>query len=438
MKKTISKKFYDVITIGGGITGAGLLRDQAIQGLNCLLIDRGDFSGQTSQGSSKMLHGGIRYLENLDFQLVFEALKEKNIWLKLTPHLCYSSKFYLPAHKHTKYNLFSLLMGVKLYQALSLGRDKHAGIINKKVTQNFFPEIDIDQIQGCAYYQDAIVDDARLCVECILDALTYPNAEAQNYHELTKVEHKDDLYHLTINDLINAQTYQVSCQHLIFATGPFTDKLLPKLSIPWRPVMAPSKGSHLWLSPDALNIKHPVVLQTRDNRVIFIIPQKNAILTGTTEIKIEDASPDPTPDPSEVNYLIEQINSYFPKANILTSHIINSYAAIRPLVKSQSSSEVGKLSRHHQIFQPMKNLYVLVGGKYTTFRIMAQDLNRIIFTRLKRAYNPNASLNTFNYKSLVKPFELQNFNQYDLEMIKQKEMVKNIDDLNRRRLGKII
>ena len=164
-------KHYDVVIVGGGINGCGLLRDLALNGVKALLIDKGDYSAQTSQGSSKMLHGGIRYLENFDFGLIQEALEEKNLWLKLTPHLCFEREFYLPLYRYSKYTPWMLEAGLIIYDFLSHFQNRPHQMLNAEETMKLLPSIDSKGLKGSGKYYDGIVDDAKLSLECLYDAL---------------------------------------------------------------------------------------------------------------------------------------------------------------------------------------------------------------------------------------------------------------------------
>ena len=161
---------FDVAVIGGGIVGAGIIRDLALHGINAILIDKKDFSSQTSSKSSKMLHGGIRYLENYDFDLVFEALQEKNFWLKSTPHLCYESKFYLPIFKDSIRPLWMIKLGLFLYDALSLFTQSPHQLLNKQQTLKELPSLHNSNLKGSGIYHDAVVDDYRMTIEILVDA----------------------------------------------------------------------------------------------------------------------------------------------------------------------------------------------------------------------------------------------------------------------------
>ena len=428
-------KNYDVIIVGGGIVGAGLFREQALHGVKSLLLDQADFNSQTSQSSSKMLHGGIRYLENFDFALVFEALREKNLWLKIAPHLTKEVPFYLPVYKESKWPLFFLRIGLFLYDLLSLFKNSPHRVLNIKQTLDEMPGLKKEGLTGCGMYYDGIVDDSKLGLECIYDGLQNKECEALNYKQVTKVESHNSLYTITYKDTLTGIEEQVISKHIVFATGPFTDKVMKDLEIPWDPMILPSKGTHLWLTKDSLPINQAMVLQTKDQRIIFVIPQRNSILVGTTE----DPLPSNTnmlnikPTDNEINYLLDVVNQYFPDSNVSNEHILSSFAGIRPLVKSKASSS--KTSRVHKLFHPCPNMHIIIGGKYTTFRSMAQSLNKIIFKELGVTLDKSLSLKPLTKKSVVKnPFE-QNISEADLKKILQEEKVRTYEDLQDRRLS---
>ena len=382
MDKQKIKSHYKHIIIGGGIVGAGILRDLALHSEDVLLIERGDFSSQTSQGSSKMLHGGIRYLENFDFLLVNEALREKKIWLNLAGHIAREGKFYLPVYKHSKWPLFFLRIGLFIYDLLSFFKNPPYKILNSKQLEIGLPGLNQKGLKGAGLYSDGIIDDSKLVIDLILDSLSR-GAHALNYHELIAYSNEDKNKKLTIQDSLNQTKKEITCEQLIFAVGPFTDQVMHKLNIPWDNIILPSKGTHLWLKKDALNFKDSMVLQTQDNRIIFVIPQRNAILVGTTEVPLKEEEDmfNIKASDEEINYLLETLNSYFPNANIKKDKILSTTAAVRPLVKSSWSSSRGKTSRKHKIFNPQNGIFIIAGGKYTTFRVMAQDLCKLVFKK---------------------------------------------------------
>lgn len=430
-------KNYEVVIVGGGINGCGLLRDLALNGVSALLIEKGDFSSQTSQGSSKMLHGGVRYLENADFALVQEALEEKNLWLKLTPHLCFERDFYLPLYDYSKYRPFMINTGLFLYDFLSHFQNRPHGMLSPSEALKKIPSLDPKGLEGAGMYYDGVVDDAKLTLECLYDALLEPGAEAVSYHEVTSTEKTDDGYVVSYQSLKDGTKTTVKAKFVVFTTGPFTDKLLPKLGIPWRPQMALSKGIHLWLKPGSIEAHGSVVLTTKDNRVVFVIPQRDAILVGTTETPVDQEMFDIKANQKEIDYLLSVLKQYFPNSQLDQSSIISTFAGIRPLVREEGSTEaLGKVSRFHKIFRPDKFTYVLLGGKYTTFRKMTQELAAEIVPRLGRRYRPNLTLNPLRQKSLMPTFGLKP--KLTLSMVKEiikSERVTTFDDLVKRRLS---
>jgi glycerol-3-phosphate dehydrogenase len=423
---------YDVVIVGGGINGCGLLRDLALNGVSALLIEKGDFSSQTSQGSSKMLHGGVRYLENFDFALVQEALEEKNLWLKLAPHVCFEREFYVPLYNFSKYRPWMLGIGLFLYDFLSHFQNKPFGILNKEKTLKEIPSLRPQGLLGAGRYFDGIVDDAKLALECLYDALLEPGIDALSYHEVVNVDE-----HVVTYKNRMGETNSVRGKIIVYTTGPFTDKLLPKLGIPWTPKLVPSKGIHLWLKPGTVEANGSVVLTTKDNRVVFVIPQRDAILVGTTETPIDQDMFNIKATEREVKYLLGILKEYFPGADVSEKNIISTFAGVRPLVREEGSHEaLGKVSRFHKIFRPNAHSYVILGGKYTTFRRMNQELASEIVPRLGRIYNPNATMEPLRQRSIVPTFGKKP--EMTLELIKKiinEEHVTTYDDLIKRRLS---
>ncbi len=430
-------KNYEVVIIGGGINGCGLIRDLALNGVNTLLLDKGDYSSQTSQGSSKMLHGGIRYLENFDFGLVQEALEEKNLWLKLAPHLCFEREFYLPLYSYSKYAPWMLGCGLFLYDFLSHFQNRAYGILNKDETLLKIPSLEAQDLRGAGKYYDGVVDDAKLTLECLYDALLEPCANALSYTEVTHTIKTHDGYEVTYQSLRTGQTQTIHTKFLVFTTGPFTDILLPKLNIPWTSQLVPSKGIHLWLKEGSIKTSGSVVLTTRDNRVVFVIPQRGSILVGTTETPVDQEMFDIKATEKEIHYLLGVLQQYFPNSSVNESSIISTFAAVRPLVReSDSPDALGKVSRFHKIFRPDANTYVILGGKYTTFRRMNQELAQEIVPRLGKPYHPNLTLNPLRQHSLIPTFGIKPPLTMDLvKKIIKEENATTFDDLVKRRLS---
>tara|TARA_Y100001954_G_scaffold239480_1_gene314495 strand:- start:1209 stop:2678 length:1470 start_codon:yes stop_codon:yes gene_type:complete len=432
------KDHYDVVVVGGGIVGAGIFRDLSLHGLHCLLIDKKDFTSQTSQSSSKMLHGGIRYLEKLDFSLVWEALHEKNLWLELAPHLCYESSFHFPIYKGFNKPLWMVKIGLSLYDFLSSYKNTPHKILSKKEVLNSIPSLNNENLTGAGLYYDAIVDDAKLTLEVIYDSLKEASgSQAFSHIELEKLEVQGIKNNLQLKDSLNSEvTKTISADDVIFSVGPFTDNLLSKFKdLKWDPVLSPSKGSHIWLRADALDIKGPLLLRTKDNRVFFVIPWPNAILVGTTETKVEGNFFNLSPTPDEVHYLIDNIKKYFPKIMLSEKDIISSFSGVRPLIKDSNSSELGEVKREHKVYQPKHNIHVIAGGKYTTFRTMGQEISRKIVLKKELSYNSNMTKQKLRQKSCILPFKEDEITADTIFNIIEKENVRTFDDLLKRRIG---
>ena len=430
-----TQKQFDTIIIGGGIVGAGIFREQSLHNVSCLLLDQADFNSQTSQGSSKMLHGGIRYLENLDFALVFEALKEKNLWLKLTPHISKEIPFFLPVYKNSKWPLFFMRIGLFLYDLLSVFKNSPHKSFNAKKTLEKLPGLNPKDLRGSGMYFDGIVDDSKLGLECIYDGINNKDCVAKNYKKVIEIKGEDNNFEVVFEDVFTKEKESAFSKKIVFATGPFTDQVMKNLGFDWQPVLLPSKGTHLWLKKSALPLDQAIVLQTNDGRIIFVIPQRETILVGTTEIPLdpEENFLNIKPTIEEIEYLKATLLEYFPNDPIEDTDILSQFAAVRPLVKAGQSSS--KTSRHHKLYEPKPGVHVIVGGKYTTFRKMAQDLNAKIFKQLGVRHNKKLTLEPLKVTSVVKnPFD-KNITKGDIQKIMQNEFVVTKEDLISRRLS---
>ena len=428
---------YDAIIIGGGIVGAGIFRDLSLHGIKCLLIDKKDFTSQTSQSSSKMLHGGIRYLEKLNFDLVWEALHEKNLWLGLAPHLCYESPFFFPIFKESNRPLWMIKAGLALYDFLSSYRNTPHKILSKKETLKAIPSLKEEGLLGAGVYYDAIVDDAKLTLEVIYDALKEPLSAAFNHIEMVDIKFDSSHCEVSLKDSLNPQqTSQVKAKDIIFAVGPFTDILMGKIKdFHWNPILAPSKGSHLWLKRESLPLSKPLLLKTHDQRVFFVIPWPNAILVGTTETQITGDFFDLKATPEEISYLLDNVNKYFPQSSLGEENIISTFSGVRPLIKGDDPDNLGEIKREHQVYQPKHNVHVIAGGKYTTFRTMGQEISRKIVLKNRRPYNSNLTKRTLRQASLYKPFTKEAPTPELINQIIHQEKVRTFEDLLLRRLG---
>ncbi len=440
MKTELTKTNFKTVIVGGGIVGAGIFRDLVLNGVETLLIDAGDFSSQTSERSSKMLHGGIRYLENMDFPLVFEALHEKNLWLKLTPHLAKEVPFYLPVYKDAKRPLWMIRIGLYLYDFLSSFKNSPYSMKSKAETIKDIAGLNPEGLTGAGVYYDGIMDDAKITLEVIYDALVEAHAYAINHTKVVNVRKINNTNTLTLKDEFTGVEKNIVADQVVYALGPFTDTFLKKYPFyHWEDVLLPSKGSHIWISAKDLPITYPIVMTPQDefgDRVIFVIPHGDKVLVGTTEVPNKDDLFHVKPTEEEINYLLKNLNSYFPKLDLHKDKIIGSFAGIRPLVREDANTgDRGKTSREHKVFQPSSDTYVIAGGKYTTFRVMGREITQKICHRFGKSYNRDKTESALRRPSVIEPFEWKLPTEADLIHICETEMPKTFEDLVKRRLS---
>ena len=380
---------YDAFVIGGGIVGVGAARELAIRGLKTLLVEKNDFASGTSSRSSKLIHGGLRYLEMLDFKLVFEALSERHWLLKTHPHLVKPLEFVLPAYeaKHAppKARSGALLgMGLWLYDALSLFRTPffHGWYDGKKLIEKF-PGIRALGLKGGYYYADAMMLDDELVLECALDAKRR-GAELLNYVSATKVSKTSNgLYQIDLVDELSpgvaTSPLKVFAKEVIVCVGPWTERVGSLIEGGAKKKLKPSKGVHLVVPWKRFPVDSVLVMYAPDGRIIFIIPRKDLgsdaemVIIGTTDSPELGDPSDVSTSESDVDYLLQVLAEYFPEVGLTRNDIVNTYAGVRPLIDDGAETEA-KTSREHEIWRNDQGVVFVAGGKYTTFRPMSQEI----------------------------------------------------------------
>jgi glycerol-3-phosphate dehydrogenase len=424
-------KNYDVLIVGGGIVGSGLIREMAGHGLSTLLVEKDDFSSQTSARSSKLLHGGIRYLENFDFELVFEALKEKKLWLKIAPHLARSQRFLLPVYKNSARRPIEIKTGISLYDLLAKDPFRTPKWFNKSQVQNLVPFLKSNDLYGCGSYMDAIMDDRKFGLDLIFESLEMPYIQARNHVAFENYQKKNGYYLSTLKDQLTGEVSEVKSRYILFTAGPFTDNVMKLTNKSWQDVILASRGSHIWIK-NQLQLKDAIVMTPNDNRIIFIIPRENnKLLIGTTETLHQGEMANIKPTDKDIEYLITNFNEYFPNSPIDKTNILGSYSGVRPLIREGQGS-LGKTARTHQIYQPARQVFAIAGGKYTTFRIMAQDLAKLVFDREGIHYDESHSMQPLKRKSQFYSFDSNNFHPEQIKAVIQNECVRTQSDLDNR------
>lgn len=377
----LKQKNYDIVVIGAGITGAGVAREAAMRGLTVAIVDMQDFSAGTSSRSSKLAHGGIRYLSHGDMDLVKEATRERNWMREHIPHLVRPIPFLFVTLENGKYKKRDIVGACKIYDFLS---DKDSEFKNFKKHKWYSPEeifeMEPEYIRegnlGGAVYYDNNVDDARLTLEIVKEAVIR-GADALNYCKVTEyIKENGQIIGLKCKDLIENVEFNIKTRLAVNATGVWTDQLIESYpeEIP-KPLIRPTKGVHLQFKRKHIkNNMASIVFSISDGRAFFVLPRNEEFtIIGTTDTDYKEDLANPFCNKEDADYLIESVKYYFPNAELDYNNILSTYAGIRPLVMQKGKSE-SEVSRKHIIFFSDDGLLTITGGKLTEWRAMAEDL----------------------------------------------------------------
>lgn len=362
---------YDLIVIGGGITGTGVARDAALRGLSCLLLEKGDFASGVTCKSTRLIHGGLRYLANFEMDLVAESLNERAILRNQAPYLIHPMPILIPIYKDDPHGRAVMSIGIHLYDLLSHEKDiPHYFTSNRKKTLAFEPRLNQDGLSGSAlFYDHQIMMPERLVIENVISARE-AGATLLNYVRAEKIEETNNDITVTTKDALTNATSVFRSKVLINAAGPWIDTVRAGGNIDGKKIIFPTKGIHLVLpklSDQALFVT------SQDGRMFFIIPLNAYSLVGTTDTKYGGDLDEVHAEKSDVDYLLNESRRILPGLNITYQSILYTYAGIRPLAflgKSES-----KISRKHRVIKEGRigNIITIAGGKLTTYRNMAKD-----------------------------------------------------------------
>ncbi|MBL7545074.1 MAG: glycerol-3-phosphate dehydrogenase/oxidase [Bdellovibrionaceae bacterium] len=369
----MGREMFDLLVIGGGITGAGVARDASSRGMRVAQVEANDFASGTSSRSSKLIHGGIRYLENMEFKLVFEALSERKTLFEIAPHLVHPMRFMIPIFKESRVTFFKMGLGMWLYDLLSLFQ---APEIHKKLaaeqTLSTQKELKSNSLVGSYIYYDAYMDDDRLTIETIRSAAHF-GAAVGNYIRVLSIEKMPDHYQVDVVDEVTQTQISIRTRQIVSCTGPWTDIFGSGIEKGWKKKLRPTKGIHIILPRNKLPLHQAIVMGAeKSNRIIFGIPRGDYLIVGTTDTDFPENPSGVHSDKADIDYLLQVLKSYFPESSIAASDIISSYSGVRPLVKDDSDTP-NTTSREHLIFKDQMGIVHVTGGKYTTYRKMAED-----------------------------------------------------------------
>jgi len=374
----LKKDNFDILVIGGGATGVGTALDAASRGLRVALVEARDFSSETSSRSTKLLHGGVRYLEqavrNLDFQqyqLVRDALQERSVLLKIAPHLCHRLAILTPLYGLIDVPYYTA--GLKMYDRISgkrsLGRSHFVG---PKEALRKAPMLKGEGLKGAVVYYDAQFNDARMNVAIALTAAAQGAVVCNHVRVKEFQKSKDNITGVKVEDALSSDSFEVKAKVVINATGPFVDKLRQLDNPKARAMLSTSSGAHIVLSkkfsPENIGILIP---ETEDKRVLFLLPWLGHTLVGTTDVPREVLH-HPKPLNEEIEYICRHCKNNF-SIPLERKDVLAAWSGLRPLVAEDDGSETAHLSRDHVIKISTSGLITIAGGKWTTYRLMAMD-----------------------------------------------------------------
>jgi len=376
--KTLASEEFDLIVIGGGITGGGVALDAASRGLKVALLEKGDFASGTSSKSTKLIHGGLRYLKQFDFWLVKEVGSERAIVHKLAPHLVLPEKMLLPLIEGGSYGKWLTSIGLKVYDILAqvTGDDKRQ-MLDKKEALKLEPLLPKKILNGAGYYAEYRTDDARLTIENIKTSLEY-GAVALNYAKVSDFIYENDVVAgVVMQDVLSGDEITIKSKYVISAAGPWVDELRSVNNSKKGKRLHLTKGVHLVFPFEKLPVKQSVYFDIPDGRMMFAIPRGKITYVGTTDTNYNLDKDDIRTDLADAIYLISAVNNMFPDIELEMDDIISSWAGLRPLIHEEGKS-ASELSRKDEIFTSDTGLISIAGGKLTGYRKMAERVvNRI-------------------------------------------------------------
>jgi glycerol-3-phosphate dehydrogenase len=378
---------FDVVVVGAGINGAGTARDLALRGLSVAVVDRGDIAGGTSSRSSRLIHGGLRYLEQYNIGLVAESTAYRWRLLKLAPHLVTPLPFLFPTYAGDKNPRWLIRLGVAMYGLLSFGRKPgpSRGLSPAKTLEEE-PGLCRDGLTGGVEYYDCATDDGRLTLETLMDAHLAGAAFLPRTAVTGGVLKGGRLVGVAVRDLLDGDEYELSAKVVVNAAGPWADGLheclLPGQIPRW---LRPTKGVHLVFPRSRLSVGRAVtMIVPEDGRPVFVLPWGNTVYVGTTDTDVADPEAPLETSLFDVDYMLRVTNRYFPDAALTASDVQSSWAGLRPLVWDEDATSASDVSREERIEEAAPGLVTVAGGKLTTYLLMSRktaDLAAKILTR---------------------------------------------------------
>ncbi len=379
--KRSKNEIFDIIVIGGGITGAAVARNASLRGLRVLLLEANDFASGTSSGSSKLIHGGIRYLENFEFSLVKHAIHERESMRALYAPLVRELKFIFPTYQYQEPARWKLNAGLWLYNAFSGFKHPHQSVSKDFLCQRY-PSLRATNLTGACIYDDAFAEDYRLVIELIKSAIRHSTI-AISRAAVTSISQtspsKGSLFALSVRDAIlpleSSPSWEVRGRYVINCAGPFSEQIRSMLHLPR--ILTLTQGVHFIFSQDKLRLTEAFVLpDTKQHRILFVIPWGPIVYVGTTDTFIANAE-EARATSADYHYVFEIFKRHF-DVSLERTDILNSWAAVRPLIATSNDKSASSISRDFTVEENPKGFFHILGGKLTSHRHMAQTaLNKM-------------------------------------------------------------
>jgi glycerol-3-phosphate dehydrogenase len=365
--------FWDILVIGGGATGLGAAVDAAARGYSTLLLEQHDFSKGTSSRSTKLVHGGVRYLRQGNVSLVLEALHERGLMAQNAPHLVHNQSFVVPIYDWWEGPFYGI--GLKVYDKLAgrLGIKPSKGL-SREETLKKIPTLEPDGLRGGVLYYDGQFDDSRLAID-LARTVVQLGGTVVNYMRVEELIKTGGMVSgVRARDLEKDREVEIHARVVVNATGVFADEVIRLDEPDAKPMVTPSQGTHIVLAREFLPGDVAIMVpQTTDGRVLFAVPWHDRVVVGTTDVEVERPTLEPRPLPEEVNFILENAASYMAK-DPTRADVLSVFAGLRPLVTPADDEETAKISRDHTVLVSESGLITITGGKWTTYRKMAQDV----------------------------------------------------------------
>lgn len=380
----LGERPFDVAVVGGGIVGAAIGRDAALRGLSVALVERKDFGAGTSSRTSRMLHGGVRYLRQGRLGLVRQALRERNLLRDAEPGLVQPTDFAVPVYEGSGLGPALTRLGLRIYRGFA--RDDGGQWLPPKRADEAAPGLAREGLRGIGGYRDVLVRDARLVLETIRSAAR-AGAVVANHAAVDAFGHESGrLRSARVVDEWTGRAATVRAETFVNASGPWVDAIR-KLDDPTaEPILRPTKGVHLLVRRERIEHERAVVLEMRDGRIVFVLPWGDLTIVGTTDTDYAGSLDEVCATPQDVTYLLDAVNAFFPRAALRHEDVLSTYAGVRPLVwHGETRGSASDVSRSHEIVVGTTGLVTIAGGKLTTARAMAEDVVDRIAKTLGRA-----------------------------------------------------